>query len=205
MVGCDHLVEVQYWCVAAHRSHQAKNTPTVAYPLNFEHVLSDNNERWWGRQPLWFTLAIFVDSPSKRKGILKAWSITQSVFHSDAEPTSVTGVSSINMGDAIMAVWVSPRGSQTTHELCEQRKLNPRCISTTSTGIGGASPIRARNRSACRRGVAGDIGTLPGMTVVGDPVNIAQRLESMTKQLNTPLIVSKRSSICNMLAVKCRT
>jgi len=100
------------------------------------------------------------------------------------------------MGDAIMAVWGVPEGQpdDSIRALRAARGMNAALVQHNQVRAqSGLSPLRHGIGLHLGEVVAGDIGTPTRRqyTVVGDPVNIASRLEAMTKELGTPLIVSK--------------
>ena len=100
------------------------------------------------------------------------------------------------MGDAIMAVWGVPEGraDDSLRALQAAQAMN---VSLETHNVEraerGLPPLRHGIGLHLGDAVAGDIGTPARRqyTVIGDPVNIASRLEAMTKELKTPLIVSK--------------
>jgi len=100
------------------------------------------------------------------------------------------------MGDAIMAVWGVPeeRPDDSTRALRAAQGMNAALTQHNEDRVAqNLPPLRHGIGLHLGEVVAGDIGTniRRQYTVVGDPVNIASRLESMTKELDTPLIVSK--------------
>jgi len=117
-------------------------------------------------------------------------------FEAMLEPIQLHGgVVDKFMGDAIMAVWGVPEG----------RSDDAMRAMKAANGMGNA--LIEHNRSRVAQGleplaqgiglhlgevVAGNIGTLKRRqyTVVGDAVNIASRLESLTKEHRVPVLVS---------------
>ena len=100
------------------------------------------------------------------------------------------------MGDAIMAVWGVPEGQpdDSIRALRAAKGMNAALVEHNEARAQAGLPA-LRHGIGLHLGevVAGDIGTPTRRqyTVVGDPVNIASRLEAMTKELDTPLIVSR--------------
>ena len=165
-----------------------------------EHVLGDANDRLSGTRQtvvvLFSDLRGFTEysesrTPEDLVGELNRY------FTAMLEPIQAHGgVVDKFMGDAIMAVWGVPesRADDSLRSLQAAQAMNEALQKHNEERAAAGLP-------AFQQGiglhvgdvVAGDIGTSSRrqFTVVGDPVNIASRLESMTKELHTPLIVSK--------------
>jgi class 3 adenylate cyclase len=165
-----------------------------------EHVLGDGSDMLAGRRQtvvvLFSDLRGFTQYSESREpeGLVDE---LNHYFEAMLEPIQAHGgVVDKFMGDAIMAVWGVPEGRP------DDSIQALRAAQGMNTALAEHNQRRAeRNLPPLRHGiglhlgevVAGDIGTTTRRqyTVVGDPVNIASRLESMTKELGTPLIVSK--------------
>ncbi len=100
------------------------------------------------------------------------------------------------VGDAIMALWGVPLDnpdacfnavSACIEMRVELSKLNELRIAR------GAPPLRIGMGLNCGQVIAGNIGSDEKMeyTVIGDSVNLASRIESMTKEFGTDLLIAK--------------
>ncbi len=99
------------------------------------------------------------------------------------------------IGDAIMAVWGVPQGRpDDAHAAIEAAKDMGVALDTLNQTrvIKGQKPLRQGIGLHIGEVVAGNIGTQARrqFTVIGDAVNLASRLEALTKQHKVPLIVS---------------
>lgn len=100
------------------------------------------------------------------------------------------------VGDAIMAVWGIPEGTED-----DARNAVKACLAMRAD-------LEKLNQERAKRGqnplkmgmglnrgevIAGNIGSSEKMeyTVIGDPVNVASRVESMTKTYETDILISK--------------
>lgn len=105
------------------------------------------------------------------------------------------------VGDAIMAVWGIPEG----HPDDVKNAVNA-CLAMREDLIKLNIERSARGQAPLKMGmglnkgevIAGNIGSSEKMeyTVIGDPVNVASRIESMTKSLQTDLLISKSVIEC---------
>ena len=94
------------------------------------------------------------------------------------------------IGDAVMAFWGAPE-PQADHALraCRSARAIAACIATENRERQnrGAAPVKVRIGVHTGPVIVGNIGA-PGRinyTVIGDTVNIAQRLEELAKELMT--------------------
>jgi len=188
----------------AHEAKQAEKTKQrlgayVSTEL-LDHVLSEGNEQLSGKRQdvvvLFSDLRGFTEYSESREPEGLVAELNQ-YFDAMLQPIQAHGgVVDKFMGDAIMAVWGVPEGrpddslralqaAQAMNEALRRHNMERQTQ--------GLAPFRQGIGLHLGEAVAGDIGTPARRqyTVVGDPVNIASRLESMTKELNTPLIVSK--------------
>lgn len=103
------------------------------------------------------------------------------------------------IGDAVMAYWVIPPKSNASHEvtlgLSTARDLMT-CAGTFSSRMATEFPgyvFRIGVGMNTGDAMLGNVGTgeNQSFTVVGDSVNVAFRLEALTKEKKTPVIVSK--------------
>ncbi len=165
-----------------------------------DHVLRDANDRLSGTQQtvvvLFSDLRGFTEYSESREPEALVDELNQ-YFTAMLEPIQAHGgVVDKFMGDAIMAVWGVPtsRPDDSLQALLAAQAMNDAlCIHNEERAQQGLPAFQQGIGLHVGEVVAGDIGTPARrqFTVVGDPVNIASRLESMTKTLNTPLIVSK--------------
>lgn len=99
------------------------------------------------------------------------------------------------VGDAIMAVWGIPEGSpddvRNAVKACiamreDLQKLNEERAQR------GKAPLKMGMGLNRGEVIAGNIGSTEKMeyTVIGDPVNVASRIESMTKSFQTDILIS---------------
>jgi adenylate cyclase len=102
------------------------------------------------------------------------------------------------IGDAIMAVWGAPysRGNDTENAInCALMMRNT--LAAFNKGRGGARTPIIKIGSGINTGeiIAGQIGSLERMeyTCIGDPVNLASRIESLTKPFQTDILISQHS------------
>jgi adenylate cyclase len=103
------------------------------------------------------------------------------------------------IGDAVMAYWVAARKSdpekevnavlKTAHEFIERAELFSNRLSGLFPGhdFRVGMGINMGDALLCNVGT----GEYQSFTVVGDSVNVAFRLESLTKEKGTPVVVSK--------------
>lgn len=113
--------------------------------------------------------------------------------------TNRTGVIDKYVGDAIMAVF----GLPTEGENDVQNAVNAACEMLQVLGLlnrrraeaSGATPIRIGVGLATGTVVAGNIGSHKRMdfTVIGDAVNLASRIESMTKQYGADILICEHT------------
>lgn len=105
------------------------------------------------------------------------------------------------VGDAIMAVWGVPEGSpddvRNAVKAClgmreDLEKLNQ------ERALRGLLPLKMGMGLNRGEVIAGNIGSSEKMeyTVIGDPVNVASRIESMTKTYSTDILISKNVLDC---------
>ena len=92
------------------------------------------------------------------------------------------------MGDAVMALWgaLDEEPDQASRAVCAAMRIGEAiALDNRTEKIGGRGPVRLRIGIHSGQVVAGNIGTRARMnyTVVGDTVNIAQRLEALAKVL----------------------
>ena len=98
-----------------------------------------------------------------------------------------------HLGDGIMAVWGAPfAGDNDAAEAVSAgldliKALNEYC---QKTRIPGAEQLKLRVGINSGPVFAGYVGTRNEYTVIGDPVNLASRLQSLTKDLGHPLLIS---------------
>jgi len=165
-----------------------------------DHVLEGGNDVLGGRRQV--VVVLFSDlrgftthseglEPEALVGELNAY------FEAMLAPIRAEGgVVDKFIGDAIMAVWGVPEGRP------DDALRALRAAQGMGEALSAHNLVReAQGQSPLRQGiglhmgevVAGDIGTPARRqyTVVGDAVNIASRLESMTKDLGVPVLLSK--------------
>ena len=95
------------------------------------------------------------------------------------------------IGDAIMALFESPVDAlnagmgmeRALHALNQERALEGRAEIKIGIGI---------NTGDLMLGIVGESSRMEG-TVIGDAVNLASRLESLTKKYNTPFLISENT------------
>jgi adenylate cyclase len=99
------------------------------------------------------------------------------------------------IGDAVMATFGTPEAG--THDatntlLCARAVLHAMQAWSEERAAGGATPVRVGIGAHYGPCVVGDVGGERRLefTVIGDTVNVASRLEELTRALDTPLLVS---------------
>ena len=165
-----------------------------------DHVLSEGNDQLSGKRQdvvvLFSDLRGFTEYSESREPEGLVAELNQ-YFNAMLQPIQAHGgVVDKFMGDAIMAVWGVPEGrpDDSLRALQAAQAMNEALkVHNEERAAQGLTPLKQGIGLHLGEAVAGDIGTPTRRqyTVVGDPVNIASRLESMTKELQTPLIVSK--------------
>ncbi|MBK9293518.1 MAG: HAMP domain-containing protein [Oligoflexia bacterium] len=105
------------------------------------------------------------------------------------------GVVDKYVGDAIMAVWGAPisKPQDTWNAVSACLAMRKRLEKFNEERIKkGKDPIRMGMGLHCGELIAGNIGSTEKMeyTVIGDTVNTASRIESMTKEFGTDLLIS---------------
>jgi adenylate cyclase len=165
-----------------------------------EHVLGDGSDMLGGKRQtvvvLFSDLRGFTQYSESREPESLVDELNH-YFEAMLEPIQAHGgVVDKFIGDAIMAVWGVPEGrsDDSIQALRAAQAMNAALIEHNIRRAElNLDPLRHGIGLHLGDVVAGDIGTTTRRqyTVMGDPVNIASRLESMTKELGTPLIVSK--------------
>ncbi len=105
------------------------------------------------------------------------------------------------IGDAVMAVFGSPR-SRGTAEEAEQAVRCALAMGQRLTQLNqqwqseNTAPLASGVGIASGDAVVGQIGSPQRLdfTVIGDTVNLASRLESLTRSLNTPVLFNRRTA-----------
>jgi len=165
-----------------------------------DHVLSEGNEQLQGKRQtvvvLFSDLRGFTEYSESRDPEGLVAELNQYFGAMLAPIQKHGGVVDKFMGDAIMAVWGVPEGrpDDSLRALQAAQAMNDAlAIHNEHRSNQELPPLKHGIGLHLGEAVAGDIGTPARRqyTVIGDPVNIASRLESMTKELKTPLIVSK--------------
>jgi class 3 adenylate cyclase len=115
-------------------------------------------------------------------------------FHYITPPiTEHNGVINKFLGDAVMAIYTPMLGSD-DYAADALRAAAGMRAALTEFNASGQAPVKVEFGIGIHSGklVAGNIGTSARLeyTFIGDTVNIASRLESKTKELNTDVIVS---------------
>ena len=165
-----------------------------------DHVLREGNEQLSGKRQdvvvLFSDLRGFTEYSESRDPESLVVELNR-YFDAMLEPIQAHGgVVDKFMGDAIMAVWgvLEVRSDDSLRALQAAQAMNEALkVHNADRAAQGLTPLEQGIGLHLGEAVAGDIGTPTRRqyTVVGDPVNIASRLEAMTKELKTPLIVSK--------------
>jgi adenylate cyclase len=112
------------------------------------------------------------------------------------------------IGDCIMAVWGAPFGVANQEvKAALTGKLLDRETMVESAGKNwdeAGELLRVRVGISSGEVLAGNMGSADRMsyTVIGDPVNLAARLESMNKQLGTRVMVSEMTAASSCAAVR---
>lgn len=102
------------------------------------------------------------------------------------------------IGDAIMAIWGVPdsRGNDTENAI-NGALLMRKALSEFNRGRGSADKPVIMIGTGINTGevIAGQIGSLERMeyTCIGDPVNLASRIESLNKLFHTDILISEHS------------
>ncbi len=102
------------------------------------------------------------------------------------------------IGDAIMAVWGAPysKGNDTENAI-NCALMMRKALAVFNKGRGGARTPVIKIGSGINTGeiIAGQIGSLERMeyTCIGDSVNLASRIESLTKPFRTDILISQHS------------
>src|SRR5262249_4448809 len=106
------------------------------------------------------------------------------------------GVVDKYVGDAIMALWGVPIGSANDAINAVQACLEMRMELAHLNAVRiqrGQQVLRMGMGLNCGEVIAGNIGSNEKMeyTVIGDTVNLGSRIESMTKEFGTDLLISQ--------------
>ncbi len=100
------------------------------------------------------------------------------------------------VGDAIMALWGVPLDNPdacfNAVSACIEMRVELAKLNESRIGR-GLPPLRIGMGLNCGQVIAGNIGSDEKMeyTVIGDSVNLASRIESMTKEFGTDLLIAK--------------
>lgn len=102
------------------------------------------------------------------------------------------------IGDAIMAVWGTPisRGNDTEQAINSALMMRQQLMLFNKTRSGPKNPVIKMGCGINTGNVlAGQIGTENRMeyTVIGDPVNLASRIEALNKPFGTDILISEDS------------
>ena len=106
------------------------------------------------------------------------------------------GVVNDYIGDAVMGVWGSPLESEDhADQACKAAIEICKIVDELNKTLGLSSPINVRVGVNTGRVVSGNVGSAQKMkfTVMGDPVNLASRLEGINNFYKTKIIISKET------------
>jgi len=106
------------------------------------------------------------------------------------------GVVSDYIGDAVMGVWGSPLESQDhADKACKAAIEICRIVDKLNQTLDLSSPINIRVGVNTGKVISGNVGSEQKMkfTVMGDPVNLASRLEGINNFYKTKIIISKET------------